>query len=276
MALYKNSIRGKDVNTLTFADIKTVESELNTANTQAGFALERIRSQVLNNENATILDIAVAQRELEAIQSSHSAVLTSGFTIQRKFNPALLFEWGPNETEDDLDAFERVQNIQSMTKYGQTLKSDISSTISKLREKLKAIKEKKTVNEKKEEQAVAEKQDDIGTGEEAVGTNEGASVRTDLDSDRNKAKVTARETQTEDGNVNTGGSNANNVGLLGPNTTQDDISQVWSDITGTGQSAEDTQVGDDSITRDGITYPNAFFEDIVTKPNPLLQFAHYT
>ena len=120
MALYKNSIRGKDVNTLTFADIKTVESELNTANTQAGFALERIRSQVLNNENATILDIAVAQRELEAIQSSHSAVLTSGFTITRKFNPALLFEWGPNETADDLDAFERVQNIQSMTKYGLT------------------------------------------------------------------------------------------------------------------------------------------------------------
>ena len=72
------------------------------------------------------------------------SVLQSGFAIQRKFNPALFFEWGPNETADDLDALERVQDIQSATKYGLTLKSQINSAISELRSRLKALKEGKT------------------------------------------------------------------------------------------------------------------------------------
>ena len=274
---YQNSIRGKDIQTLTFEDIKLVEGEVRNANSQAGFALARIRSQVLDNPNATILDIAIAQRELVSVSRSHSAVLQSGFAIQRKFNPALFFEWGPNETEEDLDALERVQDIQSATKYGLTLKSQINSAISELRRRLKALKEGKTIKEEKDEQAVAEKQDDTGTDEEAVGTSEGGSVKQAIDSNDEKAKVTAKETVSEDGNVSTGGSNANSVGLIGPPTTQEGIEQLlFTDGTGPGTFAEDTQVGDDSITRDGITYPNAFFEDIVTKPNPLLQFAHYT
>ena len=39
---YQNSIRGKDIQTLTFEDIKLVEGEVRNANSQAGFALARI------------------------------------------------------------------------------------------------------------------------------------------------------------------------------------------------------------------------------------------
>ena len=113
---------------------------------------------------------------------------------------------------------------------------------------------------------------------EGNSNSEGGSVKEAVTkSDEEKANVTARETTSEDGNVSVGNSNANTTEVLGgsANVSQDDISAVYNQITGQSRS-EDAQVGGDTINRDGITYPNAFFKNIVTKDNPLLQFAHYT
>ena len=276
VTVFQNTLYGTPPGDMQKNQSSVILREVRNGNTQMGEKLGRIRN-VLQDPNAGISDILQAQADLHTANRAHRSLRGTGFDFKRRYNPALFKGWGDENNEDDLFVLEDVEALSSSLSYSLTLNSEISEVQRQLRDRLKAIKEGKSINDKKQQEALDQKQDDKGTGNVKTGTSEGGSVKSDIDSNKEKADVTARDTTSEDGNVSVGNSNANTTKVLGgsANVSQDDISAVYNQITGQTTS-EDAQVGGGTINRDGITYPNAFFNDIITKSNPLLQFAHYT
>ena len=277
VTVFQNTLYGTPPGDMQKNQSSVILREVRNGNTQMGDKLGRIRN-VLQDPNAGISDIQRAQADLLTADRAHTSLRGTGFDFKRRFNPALFKQWGDENNEDDLFTLEDVEALSSSLSFSIDLKSDISELRAQLRKRLKDLKEGKSINDKKQEQAIAEKQDDTGTGNVKTGTNEGGSVKSDIDSNKEKADVTARDTVSEDGNVSVGNSNANSTGILGAtNTGSEDISNLANQNSYTASNAEDRSVvGDDTVNMDGITYPNAFFKNIVTKDNPLLQFAHYT
>lgn len=280
VTVFQNTLYGTPPGDMQKSQSGVILREVRNGNTQMGAKLGRIRN-VLKDPNAGISDIQRAQADLLTADRAHTSLRGTGFDFKRRFNPALFKQWGDENNEKDLFILEDVEALSSSLSFSIDLKSDISELRAQLRKRSTEIKEGKSINDKKQQEALDQKQDDTGTGTGNVktGISEGGSVKTDIDSNKEKSEVTARDTKSEGGNVSVGNSNANTTKVLGgsANVSQDDISAVFNQITGTGQTtSEDAQVGGGTINRDGITYPNAFFNDIITKPNPLLQFAHYT
>ena len=177
----------------------------------------------------------------------------------------------------NLDSLDFVFNQSSELRSGRNprfLIVQLKSRLEKIQEgdnrppeRLRKKREQERLEEEKKKELEGKADSEGGSVNEAV-----------TKSDEEGSKVFAKETEEDgNGNVSVGNSNANTTEVLGgsANVSQDDISAVFNQITGQSRS-EDAQVGGDTINRDGITYPNAFFKNIVTKDNPLLQFAHYT
>ena len=172
--------------------------------------------------------------------------------------------------------FQNLDSLQFVFRQSSELRSgrNPSFLIKQLESRLKKIQE----GDNRPPERLRKRREQEKLEEEKNKKLEGGSVETAIDSNKDRSKVFATDIVSEDGNVSVANSNANSTGILGAtNTGSSDISNVANQNYYTASTSEDRSVvGDDTVNMDGITYPNAFFKNIITKDNPLLQFAHYT